>query len=352
MKIARVPLASITLLLFVSTAGAVQTYRLTDLGTLGGDTSIGAAINASGEAAGIAFVDALATRRAFRYSGGTMQDLGTLGGTESFGTAINASGAVVGDSYLAGDQRLQAFYAGTGPIRPLGTLGGIGSTAYGINAAGRVVGGSDLRGDAEGHAFLSAPDGGALQDIGTPGVQSTAEAVNDADQIAGTFFPTSGGFHAFLWQNGVTTDLGTLGGNSRGRAINASGVVAGFSDYGTGSSFAVLFSGGKVQNLGAIPGDTGSQAIALNAFGVVVGESFTDGFIPIPRAFVYADGTMRDLTSLLDASGTGWSLTSATGVNDAGQIVGTGSIGGQVHAFVLTPVPEPASLVADLHMAA
>jgi probable HAF family extracellular repeat protein len=61
------------------------------------------------------------------------------------------------------------------------------------------------------------------------------------------------------------------------------------------------------------------------------------------------DGTtMTDLNSFLDANtrDQGWSLYSASDINDVGQIVGTAvnSITGEYQAFLLTPtapVPEP-----------
>ena len=39
-------------------------------------------------------------------------------------------------------------------------------------------------------------------------------------------------------------------------------------------------------------------------------------------------------------------LYAAMDINDAGQIVGSGYYGGVSHAFLLTPVPEPASATA------
>jgi hypothetical protein len=42
----------------------------------------------------------------------------------------------------------------------------------------------------------------------------------------------------------------------------------------------------------------------------------------------------------------GWSVTEATGINDSGQIVGYGiNPLGQHDSFLLTPVPEPASVL-------
>jgi hypothetical protein len=61
---------------------------------------------------------------------------------------------------------------------------------------------------------------------------------------------------------------------------------------------------------------------------------------------------MYDLNALIDPS-LGWQLLAGYGINNAGQITGSGIVNGQSHAFLLTPVdqtpvnpvPEPASLV-------
>ena len=55
---------------------------------------------------------------------------------------------------------------------------------------------------------------------------------------------------------------------------------------------------------------------------------------------------MQDLNDLIPASG--WTLEMATAINDVGQIVGYGvSPSGQMNAFsfLLTPAPEPSTLV-------
>jgi probable HAF family extracellular repeat protein len=52
---------------------------------------------------------------------------------------------------------------------------------------------------------------------------------------------------------------------------------------------------------------------------------------------------LTDLNSLVP--GSGWTLESATAINDSGQIVGMGTNpAGQGDAFLLTPVPEPCTL--------
>lgn len=64
------------------------------------------------------------------------------------------------------------------------------------------------------------------------------------------------------------------------------------------------------------------------------------------KAFVTDNGVMKDLNTLLFPEITGWQLLSANGINDSGQIVGTGLFNGESRGFVLTPatVPVPAAV--------
>src|SRR5262249_31291944 len=78
-----------------------------------------------------------------------------------------------------------------------------------------------------------------------------------------------------------------------------------------------------------------------------VGES---GMGTPNQAFLWTpeDGMVR-LKTLVDASGANWTLSIARGINDSGQIIGTGlyypagpNSKPLQHSFLLTPVPEPA----------
>ncbi len=53
---------------------------------------------------------------------------------------------------------------------------------------------------------------------------------------------------------------------------------------------------------------------------------------------------MVDLNTLIGPA-SGWILNSANAINDLGQITGTGTFDGVNRAFLLTPVPEPGSLL-------
>ena len=83
---------------------------------------------------------------------------------------------------------------------------------------------------------------------------------------------------------------------------------------------------------------------SINDSGQVVGRSNIAGDSAI-HAFLY-DGTegMLNLNDLIP-TGTGWELAYAYNINSSGQIVGFGEIGGENHAFLMTPVPEPATLL-------
>jgi probable HAF family extracellular repeat protein len=109
--------------------------------------------------------------------------------------------------------------------------------------------------------------------------------------------------------------------------------------FSTAAPAETLYS---VTDLGTLGGEY-SSAYGINDAGQVVGFS---GAATDYRAFLWAaDSGMIDLNDLIDAA-SGWALDSASGINASGQIVGSGTIGGQTHAFLLTPIsggPEPAT---------
>jgi probable HAF family extracellular repeat protein len=97
-------------------------------------------------------------------------------------------------------------------------------------------------------------------------------------------------------------------------------------------------------NLGTL-GGTSSGASGINASGQVVGVSETAG--GTYDAFLYYEGVMTDLNSLLPA-GSDWDLEVAAAINDSGQIAGYGiNPQGQTDAFLLdtgvSSSPEPTS---------
>jgi probable HAF family extracellular repeat protein len=86
-------------------------------------------------------------------------------------------------------------------------------------------------------------------------------------------------------------------------------------------------------DLGTLGGNT-SVAYGINDSGHVVGYSLTAGYAS--RAFLYDADGMTDLNTLIPP-GSGWTLLQAADINELGQIVGHGMIGGQKHACLLKP---------------
>ena len=312
-------------------------YSITDLGSLGGSGSSASGINKFGQVAGTSRTSTGA-QRPFLWQNGVMKDLGTLGGAGSFhsASAINDAGQVVGTS------NSHAFLYRRGMMQDLGTLGGTYSEGHGINNSGQVVG---LSYPTSGpvHAFLWEND--VMKDLGTLGGNlGVAQSINNSGQVVGTSSTTSRAQHAFLWENDVMKDLGTLGGNvSGGWDINDSGQVVGQSrltdDGETSIYHAFLWENSVMKDLGTLSSDSDnstSLAWGINSSGQVVGSSSVTGN-QNEHAFLYSNGVMKDLNTLIPRN-SGWELTSAYSINDAGQIVGQGVIDGRYTAFLATPI--------------
>jgi probable HAF family extracellular repeat protein len=342
-------ISKITLILSISVALAVfarpapaATYIVTNLGTLGGTSSQAHDINEAGQIVGSSpRADGL--RRAFLWQDGVMTDLGTLSGSESWGYGINESGQIAGEALAFGQKEWKrAFLWQNGVMTDLGTLGGPYAFAWDINEAGQIVG-SAAPDDFQGRAFLW--QNGTMTNLGTLGGNASyAYGINDHTQVVGWARTDPNGTiseHAFLWSpSGGMTDLGTLGGaRSQAWDINGAGDVVGFSQTADGVTWhAFLWTApGGMTDLGTF-GGAHSQAFAIDDHGRIVGYAYTAANTFATRAaFLWRNGVLVNLNDLVDPN-LGWALNECRGINNLGQIVGYGTIGGQERAFALTPV--------------
>jgi len=322
------------LLTFFFALRAGPSYSVNDLGTLGGTSAIGFKINNSGTVVGWADT-VYGYPQAFQSASGVaLQPLAALSASDSFAMGIDSAGVIAGTAYVNGQPHGVIWNGAIGNTPGTADLGA-GIFVTGLNDQGAVIGGN-------GHAFILL--NGVYQDLGVlPGGDwSSASGINQSGTVVGDSSVSSGNFRGFVWnpQSGMV-ELGTFGGlNSHATGINTSGEVIGHASLASGYERAFSAVGAIMTDLGTLGGS--SYAYGINDSGTIVGYSWPANS-DNPHAFVYLNGIMIDLNSLIP-SGVGWQLLEAYGIDNAGQIVGEGLLNGQSHAFRLDPAFVPGIL--------
>ena len=357
----------------ISTArGQGVVYSLEDLGVVKEmEASAPAALNSFGSVVGTAYGGEYATC-AFHYDY-LQKFIHEEGAADSRAFGINSTSMIVGDAFAIGpmEPRSHATLWKDGIPMDLGVLKGqVYSRANGINAMGQVVGYSGLQRDSiESRAFVWSSQTGMI-DIGTlGGAYAQAYAINDAGYITGASQTQGMGpmltTHAFIYQLPTPpyrryhqmVDLGVLGGlSSYGTAINNFNHVVGYSTIKTNDDRVHAFwhDGRKMIDLGSLGGPGNrwgsdfSVALGVNNLDQVVGYTYLPVFgeMPIQQvAFLWYQtkggvGNMVNLNTLIDKTGKNYLVTSATAINDNGQIAGSAYNlqTGDVRAVLLTPI--------------
>ncbi|HLA85675.1 MAG TPA: PEP-CTERM sorting domain-containing protein [Thermoguttaceae bacterium] len=208
----------------------------------------------------------------------------------------------------------------------------------------------------EPYTYLLFYDGATAHNIGLADqISGDVTAINDGSWIVGSLTDPQLGNVAFVnrptGQGGRETV--TLGTNSTGRDINNGGKIVGVASFAGGSrAFISAPDGqggyGSPQDLGALGAPSGqgsSIAKAINNSGWIVGNSGY-GFLAMDEGSGYV---MRDLNDLLlPADQAIWTIADAYSIADTGQILVTATnnnTGETVQSLLLTPVPEPGTLV-------
>jgi probable HAF family extracellular repeat protein len=312
-------------------------YTITDVGTLGGSSSSALAINNEGQVVGRSTLPGNAVTGAFLWQDGVMNDLGSLGGTFSTANGINRAGDVVGASELPNNTARHAVLFRNGQVIDLGALPQSGlCAAFGVNDRGDIFGGCIPVGRVGPFHATQYKDGTVI-DLGTLGGPSSfTNAVNERGTAAGRADLPDGSSRTVIFADGAFLNLGTLpGGNfSAGRAINDRGEVPCLSNTASGEFHACLYDGRQIIDLGTLGGSF-SDSGGINNRGQVVGNSTTAA--GQQHAYLWSKGSMADLNSLIPPD-SGWVLTTATGINGEGLIVGNGLIAGHTHAYLLIPI--------------
>lgn len=345
-------------------------YTLTDLGTglPGAAWLVPSAINNSGEVVGNASIGILSSLpcpatcapvpAGWVYKNGHLTALKPLG-TDTIAIAddINNAGVISGGSGTASTEEA-VLWEPSGTIVNLGTgIAGPGSQAEAtsISNSNNIVGVSTVGGPYIPTQFDGK--GGASNPCGSAAPAGILNAVNDSGESVGVA-PSPNGKAAISCNpfNVIATPPPTTDkpGIDFAQDINDSGQIVGRLTIGPsfGNFHPYVYQNGKLTDLGTplFPNDSAAVGAAFgnNDEGAVVGWEGAGGGVPgTPpvdmRAFLWAKGKMVDLNSLLPGACKDWTLVIAYGINNRGQIVGAGFVGGYPngveHGFLLTPNP-------------
>jgi len=254
-----------------------QNGTMTDLGTMGGNSSFAQWMNNRGQIVGFSQINAIDPNgeifvcgagpgnqivRPYLFENGKFHDLGTLGGYNGGALGINDRGEVSGGTEVTtsidptvGFVPHDAVLWSNGRMTDLGTLGGKFSFGVIVNNRGEVVGGSSLEGEQHMHGFLWK--NGTLTDLGvlSGDTDSGAFGINSFGQVVG-FSATSSGIRGFIWQREVMTDLNTLISSDSGFQIALGGSI---NDRGEIAAQALVESTGELHTVILTPSNNGMR---------------------------------------------------------------------------------------------
>lgn len=358
--------APLALLALAATALADPVkYRIVKLDNLAGDKAgIAYGINDLGQVVGNSYSSAGASSSKSRATiwdqNGHATSIGGLGtDTASMAVGINNAGQIAANSLNLTDG-YRAFRSSGGVNSALGSVAGLGQAfATGINSSGAMSGYAQRK-DFESALMWNAGSTTATEIGSQSGVlRSWGRAIDDAGHVVGddTLSDPSGAFGpqptSWIWSGGVNytnlalptdaakyyaTATSPNGQYQIGTAITADDWYYGtVSNGGTSTAFSDFLAFPK----------------GVNDKGQIVGDDsyLRQEFLGSGTAYLYENGSVFDLTSLIDTSLTAdaWQLNSATAINANGWIVGGGTVGGKSYGYLAIPVqavPEPGTFVA------
>jgi probable HAF family extracellular repeat protein len=330
----------------LTSSAPAQRYSISDIGSLSTDPTHGVRaldINNRGHVHGENDLPAPAGQgkiNAYSWNGHVQERIYPLAPALSFGGSINDAGQCVGYSTTAiGD--LHAYFWNSGVTQDVhvGPLSFSKATdinvdallcgTYSIFLPGYIV--SQFRpyvGDVQGNWL----------DVGTfGGGGGFAYAISDHMRVVGIAKDASESMQPFLWDPSTgMQDLGGLGGLTTPRDLDNFDRVVGMSANPAGEYRAFLWQAGGMIELATLGGSAG-DAKAINDHGVAVGNSTDAG--GVQHATLWPTGATGPV-KLQDAirPGTPWVLTGASGINELGEICGTGTVNGVQRAYRLTPL--------------
>lgn len=320
-----------------------QSWIFTDLGSLhpNQNASASADINNSGEVCGTSTVPAppgFQAFHAFFWDPAGIVDIPPLRPHLAFGRALGDDGTVYGYSLSSGTA-LHAFRfdgVATHDLHPPGARNY--SCINDISETGILAGVANVDPPP---GVTVAPYMGYLQQGGATlflpalgGIESHARAVNNLGNAAGYAEDATGAMQACIWFQGVPFGLGGFGGNSsHGWAMNNQDQVVGVATDSLLTNQPFFWDGTSLVQLSTLGGSSG-WARDINDAGQIVGMTLDSS--GEEHATLWEGGVPINLDAFAPAWGD-WRLTKASGINELGEICGTGTRGNIGRAWKLTP---------------
>ena len=251
--------------------------------------------------------------------------------TEAFG--INDSGEIAG-TYIDSQGVFHGFTynASTAAFTSVTNPNQIGTVFFGINDNGQIIGESD------GAYFIySGSSFDALSSF-PAGDEGEADGINDSDQIVG--FEGEGG-PGFLYDSGQTTIIRFPGAlDTEAFGINDSGQIVGWYALPNSPASGFSYSGGTFTTIND-SNELSTALLAISNNGEMVGFYSNGIGAQGPHAISDSNGVFSSAEPP-DATN-----SYATGVNDAGQVVGyyISSVTGETYGFLATPGSTTAPVI-------
>jgi probable HAF family extracellular repeat protein len=342
-------------------AAAVGEYTVTDIGTLVGTgkgqfdilvNTVPQAINADGNVIANATGGGSGWTVPFTFQDGKLKRLGKEKAISS-AEDINDNGEIAGWETSLDDRpglKARAVVWRDGKPVELPTLGGDAALAHALNNKGEVVGLSEVTpGTFDYHPVLWQGD--EVIDLGLLRENAgRAVDINESTVIIGNAHG-KGGDLPLRWEDGTLEELPLPEGISSGTvfSINDEGTIVGsFNTIAEDASVvtAARWVNGEPELLASLIEDGPGIAVAINSVGQVVGWSALDADAQNRVAVLWQGEIVTDLNDLIPDD-SGYTLTNARAINDAGQILVSANSDEDDfrHALLLSPVDEAAARI-------
>ena len=248
------------------------------------------------------------------------------GFTNSEGVGLNDNGLAIGNAVDRRATQRQGFSFSHDKVTP---LSGTHSRPFAVNNAGQIAGESQVPGATKSSAAIW--DGAKVTPL-RDCCASVAYGINNRSVVIGNIYDKSGRYRAFVWdQAHGLSRIGPESSFSTALAINQAGEIL-LQVY---PDDVMLYRDGEMKRLELSDKRPAAHPRAINDCDLIVGQYGPFG--DADRAFVWSQAQgFHDLNDLIGEH-KGWVLQAATGINEAGEIVGYGEHNGDDEGFLLIP---------------